>query len=119
MDKATLREYLALWSAIAVVQLTPDSRDSMRWAWEDTGQYYARSTYAAKFWGLERAPYATLVWKSKAPLQCRFFNWLVAWDRCWTSDRMARRGLPHQAAGPFCDQGEETINHIMLTSVFA
>ena len=24
-----------------------------------------------------------------------FFLWLVAHDRCWTADRLARRGLPH------------------------
>ena len=40
-------------------------------------------------------------------------------DRCLTSDRLARRGLPHQAACPFCDQEEETIDHVLLACVFA
>lgn len=40
-------------------------------------------------------------------------------NRCWTSDRLARRGLPHQATCPFCSQQVETINHILLTCVFA
>ena len=34
-------------------------------------------------------------------------------------DRLARQGLPHQDACPFCDQVEESINHILLTCVFA
>jgi hypothetical protein len=32
----------------------------------------------------------------------RFFIWLAI-NKCWTSDRLANRGLPHQPACPFCD----------------
>lgn len=101
------------------VQLVPGEQDVTRWAWEDKGCYTASSAYASKFWGRQVAPYAAFVWKSKAPLQCRFFSWLAAQNRCWTSDRHARRGLPHQATYPFCDQGDETLNHILLTCVLA
>ena len=45
--------------------------------------------------------------------------WLVAHDRCWTADRLARRGLPHPERCPHCDQDEETINHLLLSCVFA
>ena len=69
--------------------------------------------------GLEVAPTVTFTWKSKAPLRCRFFAWLALQDRCWTFDRLARRGLDHQEACPFCDQEEESINHILLQCVFA
>ena len=41
------------------------------------------------------------------------------WLRCWTSDRLARCGLPHQTTCPFYNQQVETINHILLTCVFA
>lgn len=77
------------------------------------------SAYAAKFWGREVSPTAEFTWKSRAPLQCRFFSWLAIKNRCWTSDRLARRGLPHQDACPLCDQLEETIDHILLQCVFA
>ncbi|XP_073358293.1 uncharacterized protein [Aegilops tauschii subsp. strangulata] len=40
-------------------------------------------------------------------------------NRCWTSDQLDRRGLPHQDACPFCDQEEETLDHILQTCVFA
>lgn len=40
-------------------------------------------------------------------------------DRCWTSDRLARRGLPHQDACPFCDQHDETISHLLVECVLA
>ena len=64
-------------------------------------------------------PMAELTWKSRAPSTCKFCAWLALRDMCWTSDRLARRGLPHQDACPLCDQEDETINHVLLTCVFA
>lgn len=58
------------------------------------------------------------VWKSWAPPNCRFFVWLAI-NKCWMSDRLAKRGLPHQSACPFCDQAGETINHILSACVFS
>ena len=74
MEEATLREYLALWSATAVIQLTPGMCNSVRWAWEDSSHFMARLAYAARFWGRERAPYATMAWKSKAPPPMSFLQ---------------------------------------------
>ena len=59
------------------------------------------------------------IWKSWAPGKCKFFMWLVAHDRCWTADRLARKGLPHHDHCLLCDQEEETINHLLLQSVFS
>ena len=59
------------------------------------------------------------IWKSWAPGKCKFFLWLVAHDKCWTTDRLARRGLPHPAQCPLCDQEEETVNHLLVSCVFA
>ena len=65
------------------------------------------------------SPSAAFTWKSKAPLQCRFFTWLALKNRCWTLDRLARRGLPHQDSCPLCNQHEETIQHLLVGCVFA
>jgi len=43
----------------------------------------------------------------------------VAHNRCWTADRLARRGLPHPEQCPLCDQEDETINHLLVSCVFA
>ena len=45
--------------------------------------------------------------------------WLVAHNRCWTADRLAKKGLAHLEKCPLCDQEEETINHLLLSCVFA
>src|SRR4051812_27296479 len=39
--------------------------------------------------------------------------------RVGTSDRLARRGFPHHDTCPLCDQGEETVNHLLAGCVFA
>jgi len=47
-----------------------------------------------------------------------FFMWLVAHDRYWAVDRLAKQGLPHPEQCPLCDQEEETINHLLVSCVF-
>src|SRR5207244_3969925 len=39
--------------------------------------------------------------------------------RCWTADRLQRRGLNHPDKCPLCDQDNETIDHLMVECVFA
>ena len=40
-------------------------------------------------------------------------------NRCWTADRLAKRGLPHPEACPQCDQDEETLQHVLIGCVFS
>jgi hypothetical protein len=44
--------------------------------------------------------------------------WLVEHDRCWTSDRLAKRGMDHLERCPLCDQHEETISHMLVSCIF-
>ena len=57
------------------------------------------------------------IWKTWAPGKCRFFLWLVTHNRCWTADRLARRGLDHPTRCLHCDQDSETINHLLVDCV--
>lgn len=75
--------------------------------------------FSVRFVGRQHDLAATVVWENRAPLRCRFFAWLALKNRCWTSDRLARRGFPLQAVCPLCDQGDETIDHILVSCVFA
>ena len=45
--------------------------------------------------------------------------WTVAHKKCWTADRLARKGLPHPAVCPLCDQAEETLDHLLISCVFS
>jgi hypothetical protein len=45
--------------------------------------------------------------------------WLAVRNRCWTSDRLARRGLPHPDRCPLCDQEDDTIQHLLTSCVVA
>jgi hypothetical protein len=58
------------------------------------------------------------VWKTWAPSKCHFFLWLTVLNRCWTADRLAKRGLDHLERCP-CDQESETLDHILVSCVFA
>jgi hypothetical protein len=39
--------------------------------------------------------------------------------RCWTEDHLAKRNLPHPAACVHCDQDGETIQHVLISCVYA
>jgi hypothetical protein len=43
----------------------------------------------------------------------------MALQRCWTADRLRRRGLDHPEQCPICDQEMETIDHFLVNCVFA
>lgn len=101
------------------MQLRPGIADKVRWAWETSGVFSVRSVYANKFIVREHDLGASFTWRSRAPLRCKFFSWLILKDRVWTSDRLARRGLPHQDACPLCNQEQESIDHLLIACVFA
>ena len=59
-----------------------------------------------------------LIWKSWASGKCKFFMWLVAHNRCWTANHLAKKNLLHPECCPLCDQEEETIDHLLVSCVF-
>jgi hypothetical protein len=44
--------------------------------------------------------------------------WLVEHNRCWTADKLARRGMEHPEHCLLCDQQPENINHLLVSCVF-
>jgi hypothetical protein len=89
-----LEEFFILWQILAEVRLSPERGDELLWAWSADGVYSSKSAYSAFFVGRPQASTAAQVWHSRAPYGCRFFAWIVSKDRCWTADRLERRGLP-------------------------
>lgn len=111
-------DYLKLWDALENVQLLEDQPDQHLWTPEISGSYSARSAYARFFVGSTTFEPSKRLWKSWAPLRCKIFLWLAMLNRCWTADRLERRGLQHPDSCLLCDQEEETIQHILTSCVF-
>lgn len=81
--------------------------------------FSTKSSYEGGFvGGIQFEPYRRL-WKTWPPLKVKFFIWLVTWNRCWTSDRLAKGGLPHSDRCALCDWDEEDINHLLLRCSFS
>jgi hypothetical protein len=119
MDEAALSEFFMLWQRLANVQLVPEREDVLLWRWLADGIYSAKSAYIAFFVGHVRASVSEEIWRSRAPYSCKFFAWLALKNRCWTVDRLRRRGLPCPSACPLCDQELKTLQHLLLGCVFA
>jgi hypothetical protein len=80
---------------------------------------FSKIAYGGLFLGATSFSPWERIWKTWAPPKCHFFMWLVAHKRCWTTDRLARRGLPHPECCPLCDQADESIDHLLVTCVFS
>jgi hypothetical protein len=119
LSHVVLLDFFQLYRLLEDVVLQPGAPDSHLWRFSSSGKYSTKSAYKALLQGAISFEPEKRIWKTWAPGKCRFFMWLVEHNRCWTSDRLAKRGLDHLERCPLCDQHEETINHLLVTCVFA
>jgi hypothetical protein len=110
-------EYLQLWQRVEGTLLSQDP-DHLCWKWTASGIYSAKSAYLATFQGAIACPAAKHIWRTWAPQKVKFFLWLALQDRCWTAERLARRGLPHHPRCLLCDQLPETMHHLLIDCPF-
>jgi hypothetical protein len=114
--------FLTLWEAIFDCVLQLGIPDKHFWRLSSCGQYSSKSAYDLLFSGSPALLLLVLL-SAFGDLGRRpnavFFLWLVMHNRCWTTDRLAKRGLPHPAFCPLCDQKDETIHHLLVSCVFA
>jgi hypothetical protein len=108
LDAQAIDELLAVADCVEGLTVTTGVPDIFKWNWGAKDVYSANSCYLGMFHGSITMAGALQVWKSRAPAKCRFFLWLALHDRCWTADRLERRGLPRPVACPFCDQVQVT-----------
>jgi hypothetical protein len=112
-------DFLDLWDALEAVSLHPDQEDRHFFRFAANGKYSAKAAYEGFFIGSTQFEHWERIWKSWSPPKCNFFLWLAALGRCWTADRLQKRGLSHPTHCPFCDQESETIDHLLVGCVFA
>jgi hypothetical protein len=113
-----LQQYLLLWDTVGEVLLSQDA-DKLVWMHSSSGMFSSKSCYKAFFMGsISFEPWKRL-WKSWARPKCKFFLWLAIRNKCWTADRLRRRGLQHPVVCVLCDQEQETVQHLLCTCSFA
>jgi hypothetical protein len=86
-------DLLDLWDALQTIQLHPDMEDKYIFRFATDGNYSAKITYEGFFIGSTQAEHWELIWKTWSPPKCKFFLWLADLGRCWTADRLQKRGL--------------------------
>lgn len=112
-------EFMQLWDAVHEIELIEGIPDEHRWRFAASRKFSSKSAYRCFFIGSTNfEPHARL-WRSWAPLRVKLFLWLAIMDRCWTADRLTRKGLQHPAACPSCDEQQDTIEHILIQYVLA
>ncbi|GJM94697.1 hypothetical protein PR202_ga11369 [Eleusine coracana subsp. coracana] len=107
-----------IWDLLRDFALT-EAMDQHRWRHDSSGVFTSKSAYRQFFQGSTTFEPWCRVWKSWAPPKCKTFLWLAIKDKCWTMDKLSKRGLPHRDKCVLCDQEEETIQHILVGCVFA
>ena len=96
---SVIREFLQLWDCVQDFELN-EMEDRHVWRLESGGCCSSKSAYRAYFQGsITFEPWKRL-WKSWAPNKCKVFLWLAIRNRCWTADRLEKRGLPHSNQCP-------------------
>lgn len=78
------------------------------------GEYASCSAYQALFLGRIHFQ-STSIWKSLARPRCRYFVWLVALNRYWSTDHLHSRNLPHPDRCVLCDQCEESDRLLVMS----
>lgn len=118
LSAQALSEFLLLWDMLQQVQLLEGVPDHHIWQPVTSGIYSSSSAYDRYFVGAIRFEPANRIWHSWAAWRCKYFMWLATLNCCWTSDRLARRGLDHSDNCPLCDQESESIQHLLISCVF-
>jgi hypothetical protein len=111
-------QFFRLWNAVQGIDVG-EGQDRFIWKWTADGSFSSRTAYPAFFHSRTSLPGAAQVWHSFAPFKVQFHACLALRRRCWTADRLARRGLPTHTLCKFCAAAGETLDHLSLQCPFA
>jgi hypothetical protein len=98
-----LAEYLELWDLLTEVVLQPNVADTHIWRFAASGQYSAKSAYEAMSLWPSISSLGSGSGKAGHLASANFsYGWLRI-TKCWTADRLARKGLQHPESCLLCD----------------
>jgi hypothetical protein len=106
-------QFLRLWTAVAEMPIHGGD-DRFHWKWNEKGVYNSGSSYRAFFHGTTSLPGAAQVWHFFAPFKVKFHAWLALQRRCWTADRLIRRGMQANPLCSLCGVSAESLDHLSL-----
>lgn len=112
-------EFFLIWDLVEDSQVTPGLPDQHIWVPSAAGVFSSKSAYERFFVGAIGFDPARRLWNSWVLPRCKFFIWLASLNRCWTADRLAKRGLEHPDSCLLCDQESETVQHLLASCVFS
>ncbi|WVZ61528.1 hypothetical protein U9M48_011389 [Paspalum notatum var. saurae] len=117
LSVVAVQEYIDIWERTAGIMLS-DHPDQFLWRFSLDSQYSSATAYRACFLGATSLIGARVLWKTKVPSKIKFFAWLAIQDRCWTAERRRRHGLQEEDSCALCDQGVETMDHLLVGCSF-
>jgi hypothetical protein len=109
---------MRLWMALRGLA-TGVGADRFAWKWITDGSFLSKMAYRAFFFGCTALPGAAQVWHSFTPFKVKFHAWLALRRRCWTADRLAKRGLPTHTLCKLCHVSAKTLDHLSLQCPYA
>jgi hypothetical protein len=89
------------------VGLQQEVHDSHFWRFTTNDKFSVKSAYEGFFCGSVKFEPFERIWRTWPLAKCQFFVWLVALNKCWTADHLAKKGMDHQEKCPLCNQEEE------------
>jgi hypothetical protein len=113
-----LAQYLQLWDLVGNITLTAGQPDVLVWHRTADGAFSVKSAYEIFFIAKTQFACAKPIWKSKAPMKCRFFMLLVVHCRCLTADNLEHRGWPHSDRYVLCISVKEDCTHLFVQCQF-
>jgi hypothetical protein len=114
-----LQELMELALLTDGVTLNDGTRDSIRWRFDASGEYTAKSAYLLQFEGSIQSNIAPLIWKGWAPGKCRFFLWTAELSKILTADVLQRRGWENEYFCQLCFRNLETPYHLLVECPWA
>jgi hypothetical protein len=112
-------ELTELATLLQEVTLNENAHDSIRWHFEASGEYLARSAYLLQFEGSISSDIAPMLWEGWSPGKCRFFLWTAELNRILTADALQRRGWENEYFCQLCLRNLETPLHLLVECTWA
>jgi hypothetical protein len=102
-------EYLHMWDILSSVGLQQEVQDSHFWRFTTNGKFSVKSAYEGFFCGSVKFEPFERIWRTWALVKCQFLGWLVALNKYWTVDRLAKRGMDYPEKCPFATRKKKTL----------